>query len=895
MTANTKSTSQNRAAGPLRDTVADFFAGKRFSLLLPCIAAVLFVLFPLYNNSTYWIRELSLISVLAMVVSGVNLSFGYAGEVQFGQVFMFALGAYLPMVLAIHGFDDVIILMIIGGLAAALVGFVVALPAIRIGGWSLAMASFFLVITIPDLVAIFQKWTGGLNGLVGVPNPDLFGRSIGTTALFYVTAIVTVLWLACYRNLVTSRYGVVFRALRESPVLARSLGFSTTRLKTVTYSLGALPAGIAGCLFGYISLIVQPGSFGLTLAIGVVAASVLGGIESVYGCAIGAAVLQLGPEKSLDFANYAPVAYGLFLLVAAVALRKGLGGLGLQLSGKVADLIRGSHSNVHTMANPVETLEARRVLRDERRLAYVEKTKSDGGDVSHRQLTVEGISKHYGGVQALRDVSLTAEPGCVTALIGSNGSGKTSLLNVICGYSKPDGGVVRFNGIDLTTLPSHRIALEGVGRTFQTPIIPRGVTVLDVVASGLYGSEPVGFVASIFRLPRHHAMRKADHAAALALLGMIGLEDIADDDAASLPLGTRRLAEVARSLCGNPGLLLLDEPASGLSDEEVERLGELVTDIARSGATVVLIEHNFEFVTRVAETIHVLHLGELIASGPAAAVATDPRVIASYLGESSDESEAEHIHLSGAVERSEDKDLAESGFLTVDAVESGYGDLRVLRGVSLSVDRGAVEVVLGRNGVGKTTLLSTVAGQIPAWQGSVSLGGEDLKGQASYRRAKSGIAYVQEGKRVFRNRTIWQNVMVGTYSLKLSRAQRVELCHKIISDFPMLESRISQHAAGLSGGQQQMLAIAQALASQPRILLLDEPSAGLAPSIVSEVFGQVRRLADEGLTVLLVEQLAQKALAIADHVTVLNNGRVVATGLPGDFDIDELQEAYFGE
>lgn len=868
---------------PWRVTAGAVLSGRPVSLIVPGIAAALLVLFPLYDSSVYWTQQLSLIAVLGLVVSGVNLSFGYAGEVQFGQVFMFALGAYLPMVLATHGTNDVVLLMAIGGCAAALVGLLIALPALRIGGWSLAMASFFLVVTIPDLASIFSKYTGGLNGLVGIPQPDFFGHSLGTTGLYEVAIVVTIIWMVCYRNLVTSRYGVVFRVLRESPILSQSLGFSSTRLKTLAYVLGALPAGIAGCLFGYISLVVQPSSFGLDLAIGTVAASVLGGIESVYGCLAGAAILQLGPEQSVSFASYAPVAYGLFLLVAAVILRKGLGGIGrsaaLRLARQLDPRLR-RHASANT---PEDTFDEGG--------HPVTQSIGDLLSMEGQRLEVSNIFKSYGGVRALDGVSLVAEPGEVTALIGSNGSGKTTLLNVSCGFTKADSGTVTLGGRDVTGESAHRVAHLGIGRTFQTPTIPRGVPVREVVASGRYYADHCGPLPSILRLPKYRASRREDRREADAILEMLRLSHLAEEDATLLPLGTRRLVEVARALCGGASLLLLDEPASGLSDEEVRRLAALLAAVARAGGTVVVIEHNFEFVTNVADRVHVLHLGTLLASGHPAELSQDPRVVESYLGRSVDDADERIKARHRKVSDSHD-DRPE---LAVEHVSSGYGDIQVLRDVSINVKRGTISLVLGRNGAGKTSLLNTITGTLPTWDGAIRLDGKVQGRNPPYRRAASGIALVQEGKRIFRHRTIRQNVLLGTYSQRMSRTERNALCESVLAEFPALASREGELAGGLSGGQQQMLAIAQALASKPKVLLLDEPSAGLAPAIVAELFDRVRALADSGLAVLLVEQLAEVALEIADEVTVIDSGRVTAHGSPEIFkNRDDLQRAYFG-
>jgi branched-chain amino acid transport system permease protein len=606
--------------------VAGFLRGNRATLALPVVAALLFFFLPeLSGGDLYWINQISQIAILTLIVSGVNLSFGYAGEVQFGQVFMFGLGAYLTCILAIRGHNNLLLLLLLGAVATFVAGAVVALPALRLGGWALAIASFYLVIIIPDLVTILSEYTGGKVGLPGIPIPELLGSQLDSEALYRVIIVTTVLWLWAFRNLTTSRYGVIFRVLRESPVQAASLGFSGFRLKLTAYALGSLPAGPAGCLFGFLMAYIAPNNFGLTLAIAIIAASVLGGTESVYGAAVAAAILQLGPQSSVSFQEYAPLAYGAFLIVAAVAFKSGLGGLGKSLAARVATFVEGPHAS----AGPDRVVVARSAEEGAEHAASLLPQRSEGS-----RLVVEGITRSFGGVTALDDVSLTAEPGSVTALLGSNGSGKTTLLNIVCGYLQPDSGTVTLGSTTLTGLPSYRVARSGIGRTFQTPSIPHGVSVLDVVASGRYQADHCGVVPAILRLPHYWRCRKADRAEAARLLELVGLGHLADREASSLSLGTRRLVEVGRALAGDPGLLLLDEPASGLSVDEVDLLGDVIRAVAASGTTVVLVEHNFRFVTSLAQTAHVLHVGRRIASGPAATIGDDPAVIESYLGSS---------------------------------------------------------------------------------------------------------------------------------------------------------------------------------------------------------------------------------------------------------------------
>jgi branched-chain amino acid transport system permease protein len=607
--------------------LSKFLLGGNGALGVPIAAAVVLLLLPNLGGSAYWIDQIELIAIYTLVVSGLNLSFGFAGEVQFGQVLMFAIGAYLAGAIATRGHTDVLLLLVLGGIAAAAVATVIALPALRIGGWSLAMTSFFLVITIPELTQILHKFTGGEAGL-SIPIPTLFSTVLGPTGLYRFTIAIAIIWMACYRNLVTSRYGIIFRLLRESPVLASSLGFSTMRLKVLAYALGALPAGIAGCFFAFQIEFVTPESFGLALAIGFVAASVLGGVESVYGAVIGSAIFQLGPNASLSFQQYAPVAYGVFLIVAAISFPRGLAGLGKTLA-RIA-------SHRLTPAEPVtpgppgryavETL-------DEQQLGG--ESSGEGAPLEKRagsRLVVSGVSKTFGGVKAVRDVSLTAEPGRVTALIGSNGSGKTTLLNLISGYIKVDSGEIKLGDEAITGRAPHRIARLGVGRTFQTPSVPRGLSALEVVAAGRYREEPVGTLGSMLRLPKYWRARAADRREALAALEEVGLAGLAGEEAAALSLGTRRLLEVARAVCGRAELILLDEPASGLSESEVDTLGKVVRAAADAGTTVVLIEHNFRFIVGISDAVHVLHAGALIASGDAKSIGHDPGVIESYLG-----------------------------------------------------------------------------------------------------------------------------------------------------------------------------------------------------------------------------------------------------------------------
>jgi branched-chain amino acid transport system permease protein len=577
------------------------------SWLLPLVLAVLLVAAPWLGISAGTRRLLLLSCILALVASGLNLSFGYAGELALGQAAMYATGAYLSGYLAMNLVNDLAVLIVISAVAALVVGLISGVPGLRLGGWSLAMTSFFLVLLVPQFIDLLEHYTGGAVGMVGIPDPHLFGRELSNVGLYVVVAAVTVGWFALVRNLITSRHGIAFQVLRESPVLASALGISVYRLKLTAYAVGAIPAGIAGALFAFVDQYLAPHTFGFTMAVTVLAASILGGSMSVYGPLVGAAVMQYGPLRSTDFEQYSQIVYGIFLIIAGTLVVNGLAGLARAAIARIGSRWEAATAPTGSGTGQLPPLHGAR-------------------------LEVVEVRKRFGGLHALRGVSVTGEPGRITALIGPNGSGKTTLLNMICGYYRTDAGTIRIGGSDITGLPTHRVAMAGVARTFQTPLFPRHVTVREAVAAGAYASRYVGMLGSILRLPAYRRAAAADRADVTEVLRLVGVEHLADAEAASLPLGTRRLLEVARALMSRPTVLLLDEVASGLDEDEIERLAGLIRGIAEAGPAVILVEHNFRLVLELADTIFVLAQGELVASGTPREIENHPRVLAEYLG-----------------------------------------------------------------------------------------------------------------------------------------------------------------------------------------------------------------------------------------------------------------------
>jgi branched-chain amino acid transport system permease protein len=618
----------------LQQTASDVLEGK-WGIAWPLLIAAAALAAPWIVNQ-FWVGQILLIATYSLIVSGLVLSFGYAGELQFAQIAMFAVGAYLSGILAVHGITDILLLCLIAGLAAGLVGLGLSAIALRLGGWGLGMSSFFLVLIVPDAVTVLSSWTGGYYGLSAIPFPRLLGLQLGNRGIYLFAIVALIGWIAFNRNVVLSRYGGIFRMVRESPILAGTVGVSPRRVKIVAYALGAFPAGVAGTIYAFTYQYVASSTFSLDASIAILAAAILGGSESLYGAVVGATLLQLGPFGLNSFQQYSVLVYGAFLVFVAIVLRSGLSGIGTGLCRRAARWIRPAPAPaapapvLDIAAGPGPPTAPAAAVGEQADQTTPEATAPPVP--AERPLVVDGVSKAFGGVRALDDVDLTAPAGAITALVGANGSGKTTLLNVISGVIVPDAGSVRLGDAALPLGSPHRIARLGVARTFQTPSIPRGMTTWQVAASGRVGTSRVGLLSSGFRLPAARRAHAQDVESAAAALALVGLTDVAQAQAASLPLGSRRLLEVARGICSGASLFLLDEPASGLAPHELDRLAVVLRALRDRGIAVLVVEHNFRFLTDIAQTVYVLHLGAVLARGEPSAIAANDEVAASYLG-----------------------------------------------------------------------------------------------------------------------------------------------------------------------------------------------------------------------------------------------------------------------
>lgn len=586
---------------------------SRVGPVLAIAMLVILLLLPFIGLREFWQIEIVLMICYALVVSGVNLGFGFAGELALGQVGVFAAGAYISAWLMGNGYNDVILCIVASAATGAVIGLVTGLPGLRIGGWALAMTSFFFVILIPDLTQMIPG-IGGTVGIFGLPQPEIFGSPLNQKGVYVVAVVILGIWVLLFRNFGLSRHGIALKMLRESPDLVAAMGSSVYRLKATAYVTGAIPAGVGGAVYVMCERFVSPSVFTFTLAIGVIAGSVIGGADSIYGAVAGGAILEYVNFETSAFVSWSTLVYGLVLLAGGVLIAGGLAQLGRRLVAYAGfqppELLR---EQPRAETRPKST-----------RLAEVDTRRG-------RPVVVRDVTKSFGAVRALDGVSITAAPGQITGLIGPNGSGKTTLLNVIAGVYPADSGEVLLGGNRLVGA-AHQHARAGVSRTFQTPIIPRGLLAWEVIAAARYQAEYCSITQAALGTPKSRRIAREDRQASFAVLDQLGISRLANEPAVHLSLGHRRLLEVGRALARNSGVILLDEAASGLDEADIGILAQALQNIRALGMTAVLVEHNLPLVLEVADIIHVLDLGTVIASGTPDVISDNPAVAESYLG-----------------------------------------------------------------------------------------------------------------------------------------------------------------------------------------------------------------------------------------------------------------------
>jgi ABC-type branched-subunit amino acid transport system ATPase component len=473
-------------------------------------------------------------------------------------------------------------------------------------------------------------------------------------------------------------------------------------------------------------------------------------------------------------------------------------------------------------------------------------------------LTVRGLTKRFGGLVAVKDIDLDLRPGEILGLIGPNGSGKSTVMKLIMGLERPTAGSIRLDGAEIGGLPAHRVARQGIGLVFQHARPLQRQTVLENINLALLPDSLIRLAAD------PHVARRAREIAE-----RVGLGAVVDRRPGTLPFADLRRLELAKAIARDPRVVLVDEPFAGLTGGEVAAFSELIRGFRDEGKAVLLVDHNVKSVAALVDRVFAMYLGERIAEGSAESVMADPTVRRVYLG--------------GSIETAARPEAAfkPDSLLTVENVDVLYGKAQALRSAAIHVHEGEFVSVVGLNGAGKTTLFNAISGLVPH-TGTIRFDGQDLARLSPAAIARAGIVQVPETRELFGDLNVRENLdLGGQHVTKAESVQRRDWLYEL---FPILKAREGQTARTLSGGEQQMLTIARALMMRPRLLILDEPTLGLAPVILELLSKALERLRQTTpITVLLGEQNVTFALPHADRVYVLEQARIVWEGPPDRF------------
>lgn len=587
---------------------------RRLAPLGWLLAIILVAAWPSLAPNPFFVHLGQTFAYTAIAVIGLNILLGLSGQMSLGQAGFYAIGAYGSAITATSFGWPLWLSMPFGLLAAGLVGVLLGLVALRTRGLYLAMATLAFGFIVEIWAQRAVDLTGGTMGLFGVPQLDFGDFRNAAAYTFWICAAALLLVQLGSDWVFSSGTGRKLRAIKESESFAQTVGLNVSLWRTGVFTASALLAGLAGILFAHQSGFVSSDAFSIRLSIALLIAAVIGGLGDTRGPLLGTAILVAIAEVIAGFHTIGLIIYGGILLAVLLLVPEGAVGM---LRAAIRPMRRAAHPSPTAEAGMPQAVATRPPPPGTRR----------GGS-----LEVVGLSKSYAGVVALRDVSFSVAPGTIHALIGPNGAGKSTLINCVAGLYRADMGSVHLGQDEVTSLSAHQRARLGLARSFQNLQLISGLTVIENVMLGLRRQAGEGGIRAMMRWVAGLPHEEQERARALAVLDALAIAHLADRTPAELPYGHRKLVELARALAQDPLVMLLDEPVAGLNPLEAQQIAIALRRLRDSGKTILLVEHNMEFVMGLSDRVTVLDHGVVIADDTPLAVQGDKKVIAAYLG-----------------------------------------------------------------------------------------------------------------------------------------------------------------------------------------------------------------------------------------------------------------------
>jgi branched-chain amino acid transport system ATP-binding protein len=808
----------------------------RLALTHPLVVtAVVFAILPFLLPA--WGSTISLatqIEIYTLYALGFNLLLGYTGLVSFGASAYFGVASYAAGEAFLHVVPNMYADIALGTIVGGATGVVVGALILRRRGLYFSLLTLAFTQLFYEIAFHWTSLTGGENGLQGISRS---GLSNPMAFHFFVGAVVVVaVWLVW--RIAHAPFGRVLQAIRDNEQRVRCLGYNTFGYKLASFSLSSLFIALAGALLTFLIEGAYADNLNWQHAGDPVMMTILGGIHHFLGPLWGSAIFIVLSDYLSSLTEHWWLIFGAILIGFLLLSPEGVSGIAGRLFGNR----RWHLTRTVVPPRPVRTRHAARPLQT--------------GEAP--LLVVQNLQKHFGRLTVADGIDLDLRPGELHSLLGPNGAGKTTFFNMLTGLLESDGGRILLKGRDITTMPVHRRIGLGLGRSFQIVSVFRDLSVFETVRVAVQAGtrQRNSLWRDAYKLPG--VVERT-----WELLDLVGLSARAGEIGANLAHGEQRVLEIAVTLATDPDVMLLDEPLAGLGDAEREQIGQLIRRLAGAHA-ILLIEHDVDRVLSISDRITVLHQGRVIASGSPSEVANHPEVISAYLGQHG--AVADPVVAPVLSVEARRTHAGEPPILRLEGITAGYDGSQVLDGLDLEVRRGEVVALLGRNGVGKTTTLHTIMGVLKPARGRIFFGETDITHWSPDRINRQGISIVPEGRRIFPNLTVLDNLLIAQRPGGWSLEETYGL-------FPKLRVLTSSRGRELSGGERQMLAIARSLAAPTSLILLDEPLEGLAPAVVMEVLQAILKLRDRA-SILIVEQKIDLVLPFAERAYIMVNGRI---------------------